>query len=255
MVPGGGPPLPPACAGAGCGISPRGAGGEGKWRLRAGLRRGWRCAARMRAPPGWASGPPGGSSDSDKSPRATTSWMSSLSPTSSCRWSPSVQARGRIRLGSAAPRSSADRGRASPAPVGRHPGLGERRLATGSRDERQRLRVRRVRVRPHRDRRPTAASNASAPVAALVAAAPRASSARPSDGPERQPNVWPDLGEGSLAGLAQAQPVWSVIQQPVAHGPDHNLLFRVNSQLDLNVVHGVSDGHRLDSPCLCDRDV
>ncbi len=194
MVLGGGPPSAPCLRRGRLRHRPPQSGGRGEWRLRAGLRREWRCAAGMRAPPGWASGPPGGSSDSDKSPRATTSWMSWLSQTSSCRLPPSAQARGRIRLGSAAPRSSADRGRASPAPVGWHPGLGER-LATAGRDGRQRLRVRRVRVRPHRDRRPTAASNASAPVAALVAAAPRASSARPSAGPERQPHVWPDLGE------------------------------------------------------------
>ena len=48
---------------------------------------------------------------------------------------------------------------------------------------------------------------------------------------------------------------WSVIQQPVPHGPDHDLLLRAETQLYLNGVDGVSDGNRLDSPFLRNRGV
>ena len=48
---------------------------------------------------------------------------------------------------------------------------------------------------------------------------------------------------------------WSVIQQPVPHGPHHDLLLRGNAQLYLNGVDGVSDGNHLDFPCLRNRNV
>ena len=53
----------------------------------------------------------------------------------------------------------------------------------------------------------------------------------------------------------RGSPGRSVMQQAVAHGPDHDLLLRVKPQLSLYVVDGVSDGNRLDSPCLRNRRV
>ena len=49
------------------------------------------------------------------------------------------------------------------------------------------------------------------------------------------------------------QPAWSVIQQTVPHGPDHDLLLRAKTKLALDAVEGVPDGHRLDSPGLRNR--
>ena len=63
---------------------------------------------------------------------------------------------------------------------------------------------------------------------------------------------------GTASGQATARTApcgWSDIQQPVAHGPDHDLLLRAKTQLHLNVVDGVPDGDHLDSPCLRNCDV
>ena len=57
------------------------------------------------------------------------------------------------------------------------------------------------------------------------------------------------------APLPGKRPVWSVIQQTVPHGPDHDLLLRAKTQLHLNGVDGVSDCNRLDFPCLRNRSV
>ena len=46
-----------------------------------------------------------------------------------------------------------------------------------------------------------------------------------------------------------------VIQQPVLRSPHHDLLLRVDAQLDLNGVDGVSDGDHLDSHCRRNRNV
>ena len=51
------------------------------------------------------------------------------------------------------------------------------------------------------------------------------------------------------------QSVSLVIQQPVPHGPDHDLLLRAKTQLGLDAVEAVPDGHRLDSPGLRNRGV
>ena len=55
--------------------------------------------------------------------------------------------------------------------------------------------------------------------------------------------------------IPRKRPAWSVIQQPVLHGPDHDLLLRAQTQLHLNGVDGVSDGNQLDFPCLGNRGV
>ena len=49
------------------------------------------------------------------------------------------------------------------------------------------------------------------------------------------------------------RPTWPAIQQIVPHGPDHDLLLRAKTQLNLYGVDGVSDGSRLDFPCLRNR--
>ena len=59
----------------------------------------------------------------------------------------------------------------------------------------------------------------------------------------------------SPAPFPRKQPAGSVIQQPVLRSPHHDLLLRVNTQLDLNRVDGVSDGDHLDFPCLRNRNV
>ena len=62
-----------------------------------------------------------------------------------------------------------------------------------------------------------------------------------------------------LTGLTEIhlveQPLPSVVQQTVPHGPDHDLLLRPDPQLDLYVVDGVPDRNRLDPPGLGNRSV
>ena len=55
--------------------------------------------------------------------------------------------------------------------------------------------------------------------------------------------------------IPRKRPAWSVIQQPVPHGPDHDLLLRAKTQLHLNGVDGVSYGNHLNFPCLGNRGV
>ena len=50
-------------------------------------------------------------------------------------------------------------------------------------------------------------------------------------------------------------PALSIIQQPVLRSPHHDLLLRVDAQLHLNGVDGVSDGDHLDFPCRRNRNV
>ena len=57
------------------------------------------------------------------------------------------------------------------------------------------------------------------------------------------------------ARFSRKPPSWSVIQQTVPHGPDHDLLLRAKTQLALDAVEAVPDGHRLDSPGLRNRAV
>ena len=47
----------------------------------------------------------------------------------------------------------------------------------------------------------------------------------------------------------------SVIEQTIPRSPDHDLLLCANAHLHLNVVDGVSDGNRLDFPCIRNRNV
>ena len=62
------------------------------------------------------------------------------------------------------------------------------------------------------------------------------------------------LGTQALGGAFPIKPpAWSIIQQPVPHGPDHDLLLRAKTQLALYAVEGVPYGHRLDSPGLRNR--
>ena len=66
------------------------------------------------------------------------------------------------------------------------------------------------------------------------------------------------LGLGMVraaAPLPRKPPMSSVIQQPVLRSPHHDLPLRVDAQLHLNGVDGVSDGLHLDLPCRRNRDV
>ena len=56
-----------------------------------------------------------------------------------------------------------------------------------------------------------------------------------------------------VPGFPPQKPPWSVIQQTVPHGPDHDLLLRAKTQLALYAVEGVPDGHRLDPSGLRNR--
>ena len=48
---------------------------------------------------------------------------------------------------------------------------------------------------------------------------------------------------------------YQVVQQAISHSPDHERLFRMDSQLVLNAVDSVPDGHGLVAPRLGDLGV
>ena len=68
--------------------------------------------------------------------------------------------------------------------------------------------------------------------------------------------ITPSLRRGLItAPLPRKQSVPLLIQQSVPHGPDHDLLLRAKTQLALDAVEAVPDGHRLDPPGLRNRAV
>ena len=65
---------------------------------------------------------------------------------------------------------------------------------------------------------------------------------------------WQPIADVGL-GERCSQTARSIIQQPVLRSPHHDLLLRVDAQLDLNSVDGISDGDHLDFPCIRNRNV